>query len=102
MEIRALAKGVRVSPQKAGLVANLVRGKDVGIAMDILSFSKQKSAKLINGKIKVEFDYAASGLVLENINRTEFEVAAKDKKFHPASAINKNTYLNSYIEICIV
>ena len=47
MEIRALAKGVRVSPQKAGLVANLVRGKDVGIAMDILSSSKQKSAKLI-------------------------------------------------------
>ena len=45
MEIRALAKGVRVSPQKAGLVANLVRGKDVGIAMDILSFSKQNSAK---------------------------------------------------------
>ena len=57
-----------------------------------------KSAKLINGKIKVEFDYVASGLVLENNNRTEFEVAAKDKEFHPASAINKNTYLNISFE----
>jgi len=58
-----------------------------------------KSAKLINGKVKVEFDYVASGLVLKNNNRTEFEVAAGDKDFHPASALNKNTYLNISYEM---
>ena len=47
MEVRAYLKGARLSPQKACLVADMVRGLDVEKALDILSFSKQKGAKLI-------------------------------------------------------
>ena len=47
MEVRAYLKGARLSPQKACLVADMVRGLDVGKALDILSFSKQKGAQLI-------------------------------------------------------
>ena len=47
METRAYLKGTRLSPQKAGLVANAVRGKSVHEAMDVLSFSKQKGAAII-------------------------------------------------------
>ena len=47
METRAYLKGTRLSPQKAGLVANAVRGKSVHEAMDFLSFSKQKGAAII-------------------------------------------------------
>ena len=47
MEVRAYLKGARLSPQKACLVADLVRGKDVDKALDILNFSKQKGASLI-------------------------------------------------------
>lgn len=47
METRAYLKGTRLSPQKAGLVANAIRGKSVQDAMDFLGFNKQKGAAVI-------------------------------------------------------
>ena len=47
MEVRAYLKGARLSPQKAGLVADQVRGLDVEKALDVLSFSKKKGAYII-------------------------------------------------------
>ena len=47
METRAYLKGSRLSPQKAGLVANAVRGKSVQDAMDFLVFNKQKGSAVI-------------------------------------------------------
>ena len=47
MEVRAYLKGARLSPQKAGLVADQVRGLDVEKALDVLSFSKKKGASII-------------------------------------------------------
>ena len=47
METRAYLKGTRLSPQKAGLVANEVRGKSVQEAMDFLVFNKQKGSAII-------------------------------------------------------
>tara|TARA_Y100000590_G_C15663488_1_gene993600 strand:- start:1422 stop:1763 length:342 start_codon:yes stop_codon:yes gene_type:complete len=47
METRAYLKSTRLSPIKAGLVANVIRGKSVSDAMDFLSFNKQKAAKVI-------------------------------------------------------
>jgi large subunit ribosomal protein L22 len=39
-------RGVRVSPQKARLVMDLVRGQRVAKALNTLSFQKQKTARL--------------------------------------------------------
>jgi large subunit ribosomal protein L22 len=47
METRAYLKGTRLSPQKAGLVANAIRGKTVQEAMDFLVFNKQKGSAVI-------------------------------------------------------
>jgi len=47
METRAYLKGTRLSPQKAGLVANAIRGKSVQDAMDFLLFNKQKGSAII-------------------------------------------------------
>jgi len=47
MQVSATAKRLRVSPRKARLVVDLVRGKPVGEALDLLSFSTQKSAGLV-------------------------------------------------------
>ena len=47
MDTRAYLKGTRLSPQKAGLVANAIRGKSVQDAMDFLVFNKQKGAAVI-------------------------------------------------------
>ena len=47
MKAKAVSKWVRVSPMRARLVANEVRGKSVDDAMVYLQFSKTKAAKSI-------------------------------------------------------
>ncbi|MBP6194890.1 MAG: 50S ribosomal protein L22 [Methyloversatilis sp.] len=47
METRANLRGVRLSVQKGRLVADLIRGKSVGQALNILAFSPKKGAKII-------------------------------------------------------
>ena len=42
METRAYLKGTRLSPQKASLVANQIRGKKVDKAMDFLVLINKK------------------------------------------------------------
>ena len=43
----AALRGVRVSPQRARLIANLVRGRDVEDALEVLTFTNKKSAGLV-------------------------------------------------------
>lgn len=47
METRAILKGVRLSAQKGRMVADLVRGKKVDQALNILAFSPQKGAFIV-------------------------------------------------------
>lgn len=47
MEVAAKLKYVRISPQKARLVADLVRGSDVEKALQVLSFSNKKAAGIV-------------------------------------------------------
>jgi large subunit ribosomal protein L22 len=47
MEVKAGLKFVRVSPRKAQLVADLVRGKGSEEAVNILTFTKKSAAKII-------------------------------------------------------
>lgn len=42
MEARATAKFIRVSPQKARLVVDLIRGKQAGDALNVLRFTKKR------------------------------------------------------------
>jgi large subunit ribosomal protein L22 len=48
MEARATAKFIRVSPQKARLVVDLIRGKNAGEAINILRFTKKR----VSGQIE--------------------------------------------------
>ena len=47
MKAVAHLKGFRVSPQKARLVADLIRGKRINMALNILSEQNKKSAPVI-------------------------------------------------------
>jgi large subunit ribosomal protein L22 len=44
---RAILRYARISPQKVRLVADLVRGRDVADAIEVLSFTQKKSAPII-------------------------------------------------------
>jgi len=47
MEAKAVAKFIRVSPRKARIVAENIKGKAVEEALNILRFTPQKPAELI-------------------------------------------------------
>ena len=47
MEAKAIAKSLRISPIKARLVIDLIRGKDVSVALNILNNRNKQSSKLI-------------------------------------------------------
>ena len=46
MEAKAVAKGLRISPIRARLVADMIRGKNVHEALTILNNVNNKSAKM--------------------------------------------------------
>ena len=52
MEAKAITKFVRLSPTKARLVADLVRGKSALEALDILAFTNKKAAVVIAKTLK--------------------------------------------------
>jgi len=51
MEARAKLRYARLSPRKTRLVADMVRGKGVQDALNILKFSPQKAAGIVAGVV---------------------------------------------------
>ena len=47
METKAIVRGVRLSADKGRLVADLVRGKQVDQALNILNFTQKKAAGIV-------------------------------------------------------
>ncbi len=52
IEVRAVAKNVRGSPRKAGLVADVIRGKSVNEALAILRFMPQRATTPVLKAVK--------------------------------------------------
>ena len=52
MEVKARAKFIRTSPRKARMVTELVKGKGVEEALNILAFTKRAPAKIVAKLLK--------------------------------------------------
>jgi large subunit ribosomal protein L22 len=52
MEARAIAKYVRMSPMKIGVVLDLIRGKNVNEAFAVLAYTPKDAAEVINKVLK--------------------------------------------------
>ena len=59
MEARAVAKYIRISPQKARLVVDMVRGKRISEAQKILTFTRKKAAGIVGKALKSAIANAA-------------------------------------------
>ena len=65
MEVKSTAKTVRVTPRKARLVLNLVRGKSVDEALAILEFTPNLAAKAVYKVVKTAAADAAHTFQLD-------------------------------------
>ncbi|KAF4516534.1 hypothetical protein B566_EDAN003281 [Ephemera danica] len=112
METRASLRGVRLSAQKGRLVADLVRGKPVGQALNILAFCPKKGAGIVKkvlesaianaehndgadiDELTVKTIYVEKGMVLKRFTaRAKGRGRAMGQKIHPTGfrlAVTKN------------
>ena len=65
MEAKAIAKTLRVSPIKARLVVDLIRGKDVNVALNILNNMNKKPARLTKKVLDSAIANAVNNLKLD-------------------------------------
>jgi large subunit ribosomal protein L22 len=52
MEARAVARTIRIAPRKVRLVVDLVRGKKVEEALNLLQFTQKRGAKVVSDLIR--------------------------------------------------
>ena len=52
MEARAVTRNVQISPRKARLIADLIRGKEAEEALNVLAYAPQKAARLLSKTLK--------------------------------------------------
>ena len=70
-KITASYKNAPISPQKARLVADLVRGKGVQEALDILTVTKKKGAKILK---KVILSAVANAEQVQNLEKESLTI----------------------------
>ena len=68
MEAKAIARYVRLTPRKARLVADVVRGKSALQALDILTFTNKKAAVVIKKVLSSAIANATNNLGMNEEN----------------------------------
>jgi large subunit ribosomal protein L22 len=73
MLVKAITRNVRISPQKARLATDQIRGKSVSSALEILSFGETKAAQLVRKTLESAIANAENN---EGADIDELRVAA--------------------------
>jgi large subunit ribosomal protein L22 len=106
MEVRAVAKNLRVSASKARLLANMVRGKKVDDALTLLKFTPTPNAKLVAKVIKSAAANAENGFQMSptdlKIVRILVDQAPMMKRYRPASRGRASPILKRSSHITVV
>lgn len=66
MEAKAIAKYVRMSPMKVGVVLDLIRGKNVNEAFAILQYTPKDAAAVVSKVLKSAVANAENNMNLDN------------------------------------
>ncbi len=106
MEVRAIAKDTGVSPRKVRLVVDMVRGRKVDEALDLLRFTPSPIARVVSKVIKSaaanaesNFQMASSDLKIVSIFADE---ARTLKRFRPRSRGRVSPILKRSSHITVV
>ncbi len=106
MEVKAKAKFVRMTPRKIRLVVDVVRGMDVGPALDQLSFMNKVAATPVYKLVASAVANATNNFKLDKNNLYISEITANDgptlKRWKPRAFGRATTLLKRSAHIAIV
>ena len=106
MEAKAIGKRIRISAQKVRIVADLVRGKPVGDALDLLSFEAQQPAAVVKKVLESAIANAENNNNLSSdalkIESAIVEQGPAFKRFRPAARGSAHPYKKPPSHIRIV
>jgi large subunit ribosomal protein L22 len=107
MQVAAKLKHARISPQKCRLVADLVRGQPVGLALATLRFTPKKGADLVRKVLESAIANAENNQSAD-IDELKVEVIMIDeapslKRFHARAKGRGNRIVkrNSHITVLV-
>ena len=107
MQVAAKLKYARISPQKCRLVADMVRGKPVGLALSTLRFTPKKGADLVRKVLESAIANAENNHNADidalKVARIEVNEAPTFKRFHARAKGRGNRIVkrNSHITILV-
>ena len=105
-EAKAVARMLRVSPQKLNLVAQLIRGKKVAMALSDLQFSQKRIAKEVKKCLESAIANAENNheLDVDELIVSEAHVgkALVLKRFHPRGRGRMGKILKPFSNLTIV
>ena len=106
MAVKAVAKGVRISPRKVSVVAALVRGRSVEDALTILEHTPRRSALAVSKVIKSAKANADHnhGYKPATLQITEISVTAgpRIKRYRPISRGRANPFQRKSSHIRVI
>ena len=107
MPVQAIAKGVRQSPRKVGLVASLVRGRTVEEAITILEHTPRRSALaikkvILSARANADYNHNLKPATLRIIE-ISVTPGPRLKRFRPAARGSANPYMkrSSHIKVVV-
>ncbi len=87
MEVRAVAKHIRIAPRKMRLVVDLIRGKRVGEAIAILKHTPKAGSPVVEKVLKSAIANAENNFELDADNLYISKIFVDEgptlKRFHP-------------------
>jgi large subunit ribosomal protein L22 len=106
MSVKAISKGVRISPRKVGVVVALVRGRSVKEALTILEYTPRRSAKAVaktiaSAKANAEHNH---GFKPDTLMITEISVSPGQrlKRFHPVAHGSAHPFMRRTSHIRVI
>jgi large subunit ribosomal protein L22 len=107
MAVKAVAKGVRISPRKIAVVASLVRGRSVEDALTILEHTPRRSALAVkkvvmSAKANADHNHGYKPATLQ-ITEISVSPGPRLKRFRPMARGRANPfqYKSSHIRVVV-
>ena len=107
MEAAATLRYARISPQKCRLIADMVRGKSVGLALNTLKYTPKKGAKLVLKVLESAVANAENNLSADvdelKVQSITVDAAPLLKRFHARAKGRGNRIVkrNSHIVVTV-